>query len=390
MKMAGIGHHLAGYAAWASRKTTRGWVVGAVGGCLGLVALGVAAQAGKAASAPAGQTAPAATAARPALSVQTVSPQSTPLSIRLSAHGSVAAWQEASVGSEVQGLRLAEVRAQVGDTVRKGQVLAVFASETLRAELAQLKAAVAEAEASLAEAAGNAQRARDLQSSGALSGQQIQQMLTAERVAQARLDAQRAAVAAAEVRLQQTEVLAPDNGVISVRTANVGAVMPAGQELFRLIRQGRLEWRAEVPASELARLKPGMTATVTPPGGAPVAGKVRLLAPTVDATSRNGIVHVELPNPGAARAGMFAAGEFDIAQRAGLTLPQSAVVLRDGFSYVYTVDAQSKVRQQKVELGRRQADRVEIVSGLPANARVVASGGGFLGDGDLVRVVSNP
>jgi HlyD family secretion protein len=387
VNVAGIGDRLAGCSAWASRMNKRWWAIGAVGGLLGLVALGVAAQASKGASAPAGQ---AASAARPALSVQTVAPQSTPIRIGLSAHGSVAAWQEASVGSEVQGLRLAEVRAQVGDTVKKGQVLAVFASETLRAELAQLKAAVAEAEASLAEAAGNAQRARDLQSSGALSGQQIQQMLTAERVAQARLDAQRAAVMAAEVRLKQTEVLAPDNGVVSVRTANVGAVMPAGQELFRLIRQGRLEWRAEVPASELPRLKPGMAATVTPPGGTPVAGKVRLLAPTVDAATRNGIVHVDLPNPGAARAGMFAAGEFEVSERSGLTLPQSAVVLRDGFSYVFTVDAQSKVRQQKVELGRRQGDRVEVVSGLPANAKVVASGGGFLGDGDLVRVVGSP
>lgn len=328
------------------------------------------------------------TSARPALSVQVVSPQATAISVRLSANGSIAPWQEASVGSEVQGLRLAEVRAQVGDAVRKGQVLAVFASEALLADLAQLRAAVTEAEASLAEATANAQRARDLQNTGAVSAQQIQQWMTAERVAQARLDAHRATQGAAEVRLRQTEVLAPDSGVITSRSATIGAVMPAGQELFKLIRQGRLEWRAEVPAGELSRLKPGMTAVITPPGGAAVQGRVRLLAPTVDAATRNGIVHVDLPNTGAARAGMFASGEFEIAQRSGMTLPQSAVVLRDGFSWVYLVDAQSKARQQKVEVGRRQGDRIEIVSGLPASARVVAAGGGFLGDGDLVRVVS--
>jgi HlyD family secretion protein len=121
-----------------------------------------------------------------------------------------------------------------------------------------------------------------------------------------------------------------------------------------------------------------------------VQGRVRLVAPTVDAATRNGIVHVDLPNPGAARAGMFAGGEFEVDQRNGLTLPQSAVVLRDGFSYVYTVDAQNKARQVKVDIGRRQGDRIEIVSGLQPGARVVAAGGGFLGDGDLVRVVDKP
>ena len=327
-------------------------------------------------------------AARPALSVQVIAPQSASMSVRLAANGSIAPWQEASVGSEVQGLRLAEVRAQVGDSVRKGQVLAVFASETLRADVAQLRATLAESEANLAEALANAQRARDLQNSGALSAQQIQQLLTAERIAQARLEAQKATLGAAEVRLKQTEVLAPDSGIIIARAATIGAVMPAGQELFRLIRQGRLEWRAEVPAADLARLKPGMPVMVNPPGTAAVAGKLRLIAPTVDAHTRNGIVHVDLPQPGAAKAGMFARGEFDIADKTALTLPQSAVVLRDGFSFVFTVDAQNKARQQKVEVGRRQAERVEIVSGLPAAARVVAAGGGFLGDGDLVRVVA--
>ena len=120
-----------------------------------------------------------------------------------------------------------------------------------QAELAQSKAAMAETEATLAEAAANAQRARELQASGALSAQQINQYLTAERTAQARLEAQRALFKTQQLRLAQTQVLAPDNGVISARNATVGAVVPAGMELFRLIRQGRLEWRAEVVANEL-------------------------------------------------------------------------------------------------------------------------------------------
>jgi RND family efflux transporter MFP subunit len=282
------------------------------------------------------------------------------------------------------------VRVNVGDVVKRGQVLATFAADTVQAEVAQTRAALAETEAMLAEAAANAQRARELQTTGALSAQQIAQYLTAERTAQARLDAQRAASKTQELRLRQTQVLAPDDGIISSRSATVGAVLPAGQELFRLIRKGRLEWRAEVPAAELARLKPGLQAVVTPAGGEPVKGSVRMLAPTVDPATRNGIVYVDLPQPGAARAGMFARGEFEVGSADALTLPQGAVVLRDGFSYVLRIGADSKVQQVKVQVGRRVGDRVEIVSGLDKSARVVASGGGFLGDGDLVRVVDSP
>ena len=326
-------------------------------------------------------------APRPALSVTTTQPRQMTLPLRVSANGNVAAWQEASVGAEVNGLRLAEVRVNVGDVVKRGQVLATFTPDITRADVAQVRAVVAEAEAALAEAAANAARARELATSGALSEQQINQFMTAERTAQARLDAQRAQANVQALRLRQTQVLAPDDGVISARSATVGAVLPAGAELFRMIRQGRLEWRAEVAAPDLARLRPGDKALVTTPAGDTIAGKVRMIAPTVDVATRNGLVYVDLPAPGSLRAGMFARGEFDIGSSAALTLPQAAVLLRDGFHYVLRVGPDAKVVQTKVEVGRRVGERVEITGGLGADARVVASGGGFLADGDLVRVV---
>ena len=330
-----------------------------------------------------------AAAPKPALTVTVTQPQSANLPLRLSANGNIAAWQEASIGTEANGLRLAEVRVNVGDVVKRGQVLATFAPDSVRADVAQIRAGVAEAEATLGEAAANAQRARELQTTGALSAQQINQYLTAERTARARVEAQRASAQTQQLRLQQTRVLAPDNGVISSRSATVGAVLPAGQELFRMIRQGRLEWRAEVASADLARLKPGMAVnlSVNASTGAPIAGRVRMVAPTVDAQTRNGLVYVDLLAPGEARAGMFARGDFEIGAGQGLTLPQSAVQLRDGFSYVLRVGADSKVSEAKVSVGRRVGDRVEITGGLDAAARVVASGGGFLGDGDTVRVV---
>ena len=338
---------------------------------------------------------PSSAAPKAALTVTVTQPQPAALPVRVTANGNIAAWQEASVGTEANGLRLAEVRVNIGDVVKRGQVLATFAPDTLQADVAQIRAAVAEAEATLAEASSNAQRARGLQATGALSEAAINQYLTAERTAKARLDAQRAAAQMQQLRLRQTQVLAPDFGVISARSATVGAVLPAGQELFRMIRQGRLEWRAEVAANDMALLKPGMNALVTAGNGPALKGTVRMVAPTVDAATRNGLVYVDLPAPGAssvgsaasARAGMFARGEFEVGSGSGLTLPQSAVLLRDGFSYVLRVGADMKVTQVKVGTGRRVGERIEITAGLPADARVVAAGGGFLADGDTVRVV---
>ncbi len=356
-------------------------------GLAGLLAAG-SLRAADAAKPAAATAAPAAPAGRAALTVAAVQPQRIELPISLPANGSLAAWQEASVGTEANGLRLAEVRVGVGDRVKKGQVLARFADETVRADLAQIRAGVAAASATLAEASANAQRARELQPSGALSQQQINQYLTAERTARARLDAQRAAAEVQALRLKQAQVLAPDDGVISARSATIGAVLPAGQELFRLIRQGRLEWRAEVPANEMARLQPGMSATVQLGPGLSVNGRVRMVGPTVDPQSRNGLVYVDLAPSPAARAGMFARGELLFGRSTALTLPQTAVVLRDGFSYAYRIGADNKVSEVKLQTGRRVGDRVEVLAGLDAQARVVASGGGFLADGDLVRVVA--
>lgn len=331
---------------------------------------------------------PAASSARPALTVTTVVPQRTDWPQRLSAAGNIAAWQEVVIGSELAGLRLVEVVAQVGDRVRRGQLLARLSTDMINAELAQTRAGLAEAQALLAEAQANADRARELQPSGMISSQQAQQAITAEQAARARLASLQARLQADELRLTQTRIVAPDDGVISARVATEGAMAQPGQELFRLIRRGRLEWRAEVAAADLARLAPGTPAAVRTPSGATLGGTVRQVAPTVDTQTRNGLVYVDLERPVDAKPGMFVRGEFSFGRSPALTLPQTAVLLRDGHAVVLRVGADQRVQMAKVQTGRRQGDRVEVLEGLPGDARVVASGGAFLADGDLVKVVS--
>ena len=327
-------------------------------------------------------------AAKPTLTVTTAQPLQANWAQMISANGSLAAWQEAIIGAEANGLKITDVRVNVGDRVQRDQVLATLQSDTLRAELAQAEGTLAEATASAQEAKAQADRARSLQQQGFISAAQLSQALAAEASSSARVQSARALVQLQGVRLSQTEVKASDSGVISARQATVGSVVGAGTELFRLIRQGRLEWRAEVTAADVGRIQPGAPVQVTAASGQVLSGKVRMVAPSVDAQTRNALVYVDLPAAtGSARAGMYAKGEITLGQRQAITVPQTAVVVRDGFSYVYTVGADQKVTQLKVQTGRLSGDRLEVLSGLKPDARVVVSGGAFLNHGDTVRVV---
>ncbi len=334
---------------------------------------------------------PKATSVTPALTVTAIKPQLANFPQQLSANGNIAAWQEAIIGSETNGLRLMNVLVNVGDVVKKGQLLADFATETIDADFMQTKATLLEAEATGREAINNADRARTLQNTGAMSNQQIEQYTTAAETAKARIEVAKAAMNTQQIRLKQTRIYAPDSGIISARNATVGAVVSVGTELFRLIRQSRLEWRAEVISSDLSKIKIGMPANIIAADGSHLIGKVRKVSPMVDTQTRNTIVYVDLP-ASSVKAGMFAKGDFALGQSTTLSIPQQALVLRDGFNYVFVLKnnkgQQAKVGQLKVQTGKRVGNLVEIVSGLTANQSIVASGGAFLSDNDTVKVVS--
>jgi RND family efflux transporter MFP subunit len=327
-------------------------------------------------------------APRPALAVTAVSPITETWPVRILANGTIEAWQEAVIGSDVQALRLVKVLADVGDTVKTGQVLAVFDDEPVKIDVAQAKATLAQAQAVAERAHDDAERARSLRGSGAMSDQDIAQYLSSEQSANAQVAAAQATLATQELRLTRTRVLAPDNGVISARTATVGTVFGTGGELFRLIRRGRLEWRAELTGAELEHVTPGAKARLTHADGRTVEGSVRMVAPTLNAHTRTGLAYVDLPPNTALRPGMFVRGEFDLGERPALSVPLQAVIMREAFNYVFRLEPDGTVRQLKVTTGRRFGDRVEILDGLAPDSKIASAGAGFLNDGDRVRLVA--
>lgn len=326
--------------------------------------------------------------ARAALTVALISPSAAPITRSIQADGNISAWQEANVGAEMMG-RIESVKVQVGDKVKRYQELARFSTSIESADHGQMVAAAAQASATYAEAKAAAERAHKLKDQGFMGEQMLTQYDTQAATAKARMEQANAARDANALRLANGVVRATADGTISRVNAVAGSIVPAGTELFRLIQDGRLEWRAQVTAAEMNRIQPGMKASVSLGDGLHLAGKVRSIAPTVDAQNRTGLVYVDLDPSAYARAGMYVGGQIESGQSTAFLLPQTAVVLRDGFSYVMQVDETNRIKQTVVQLGQRQGEQIEILSGLPPQARVVASGAAFLNEGDKVRIATS-
>lgn len=321
--------------------------------------------------------------------VELVSPSQAQWPPVVRANGAIAAWQEAVIGAETGSLQIVELLADVGDRVTRGQLLARLADETVKADIQKQEAALAQARADRDQAQGNLRRVKHVGDTGSLSKQQIDQYQSTAATAEAAFASAEAALASERIRLRQTRIVAVDDGVISSRAALLGQVVAAGTELFRLVRQERIEWQAEVDARQLAQVHAGQITQLTLPNGKSVEGRVRQASPTLSADTGRAVIYVSLPANSGAHPGMYASGTLELPATAALTLPESALVMRDGRSDVYTLAEDGRtVKRYTIETGRRRGGQVEILSGVDAGARVVASGGAFLADGAAVTIVA--
>jgi len=325
--------------------------------------------------------------AGPSLTVTAGAIEQVALDRAIDSAGSVAAWEEMSLGVELAGVRVDEVLVEVGDAVHKGQVLVRLDRRSLAAELAQQRAMRAQARASQVLAHANAERARALRERQLMAAGEVEQLIANEQVADAGVLNADAAVASAQLRVDFSALRAPDDGLISARSVQPGQVVGAGAELLRLIRKGRLEWRAELPESDFLQVRVGAKVRIAAPDGV-VEGSVRALSPGLDAASRTGKVYADIPHPGALIAGMFAHGRILLGKATVAMLPTAAIVERDGYRYAFVLGAGDVVSQRRIEVGQPSGDHVEILGGIAAGDRVVVQGAAFLSDGDRVRVVA--
>jgi HlyD family secretion protein len=305
---------------------------------------------------------------------------------RILASGSVSPWRELVIGSEASGLAVAEIAVEEGQRVRKGDLLVRLNDAALNAEIAEQNALIDEAAANLASARLELDRAEKLVTTKAISQQTADERATTVKTTEAKLAAAKAVLDQLKVQLARTRILAPDDGYVLKRSVSLGQVVSTGTELVRLVQRSRLEVDASVAEAELLAARAGDGVHITDPAGRSLAGTVRELAPSVDATSRLGIVRIDLPADSGLRPGMFVRVEIETEPRIALAVPRQALVWRTGGAGVFVVQTDASVALSPVVTGRQMDDLVEITSGLAENDTVVSEGAAFLNDGDKVQI----
>jgi HlyD family secretion protein len=310
------------------------------------------------------------------------------LARNLTIDGSVSAWQDVIISPEVGGYRVAEVLVDVGDRVERGQRLVELSTAILEAEVATKQALLSQRQAELANAEAMLRRGTSLSAMSAVSESDLDALRTAALTAEAGVASARADLDTARLRLKFTEISAPDDGIITSRTINVGQIAQAGGEMLRLMRQSRVEWRGEVPEAQLAELRVGQMVKVITVDGTEFSGSIRIVAPTISSINRTGLVYVDLPSNEQLRPGMFARGQIEISRSAGFAVPLQSVVIADGYSYVFVLGKDNIVERRRIETAAVRNTGIEVISGIEAGEMIVENGAGFLRDGDLVNVVA--
>lgn len=326
------------------------------------------------------------------LSVTVTSPQMQDLHNIISVNGTISAWQETIISAEVTGLDISAVYVNVGDHVHKGDKLAQLNPAQVNADLMQQKANLSEAKANLEQSQTEARQATILEKAGAVSSQDLLQYTTKSRTNQAKLEAAEAVLKLQKLKLSYTLITAPDDGVISARSATLGSIVQSGNELFRLIRSSRLEWQAQASPEDIQKIKPGQAANIINNDGTVIIAKVRQVSPVLNQNTRNGMVYVDLPSNTNLRQGEYLAGTIDLGIVRSMTVPTSALINRDGYNYVMRVSPENKIIQTKVkviDLHDYNAKYASIQSSeVKLSDKIVTLGSGFLSSGDSVHIVN--
>ncbi|OYX95077.1 MAG: hypothetical protein B7Y78_05670 [Caulobacter sp. 35-67-4] len=249
----------------------------------------------------------------------------------------------------------------------------------------QQDASVASARATLAEAEAALNRSRELQAKGYLSQASLDTSLARQQTAAAQLAAAQASRGETAARLAQTAIRAPVSGLIIRRSVTKGQIVSTGAEVFRIVRDSRLELDAEIPETDLLLIKPGMPARIVSDKVGETSGTVRIVTPEVNGSTRLGLARIALSGMGGFRPGMFARAVIQAGDQPSLTIPSASVLYRENRPGVFVIDAKNQVHFRRITILATTADRI-AASGLTAGEKVVVEGAGFLGEGDAVRI----
>ena len=337
--------------------------------------------------------------------VEAAAPERTTITDRLSLIGSLQAKQQVEVIPRVSG-RLLEVRVDRGSRVRAGQVVARLEDDELRQQVRRAEAAhqvtrasLAQREAELANREMELERYHNLIADGVVSTQQLETARTNVQVTRAQMSLAEAQIAQAEaeleelrIRLGQTEITSPMNGIVATRYADVGALLSSSTPIFLILDLSTMLTVINVPEREISKIGVGSEAKVAVDAlaGEEFAGRIVRISPILDRQTRTAAVEIELENAGEhLKAEMFARVDLNLeTERDALLVPRDALVYRNDRQGVFVVDAET-ARFQPVTTGLTEGDLVEIVEGVGDRDIVVSRGANLLQNGDVIQVMSS-
>jgi len=304
----------------------------------------------------------------------------------IGASGPLAAKRDQPVGIAGSGGRVVRVLVDAGSWVRAGQVLAVVDRSVQAQQAAQLAAQIESARASAALAQSNYDRALSLKDRGFVSKAEIDSKKATRDAAFAQVRVAQAQLAATRAEIGRLNITAPAAGLILARNVEVGQIVsPASQALFRLAEGGQMEMQAQLSQQDLAFIRVGMPAQVTPVGSdRSFAGTIWQVAPAIDPQSRLGAVRIALPYDPSLRPGGFAEVRIGAGEMTAPLLPQSAVLSDEKGNYVYIVNAKNEIERRPIKIGTVDDNGVTIAEGISGNESVVLSAGPFLNPGQKV------
>jgi HlyD family secretion protein len=306
--------------------------------------------------------------------------------------GAIAARYDMPIGNEGDTGRIVAVYVEAGDHVKRGQALAKIDDSVMVQQVNRLEASLEQAKAQAALSAAEYKRALGVQAAGALSAEDIEKRRATSITDAANVKVVAAQLAEAQARLARTRITAPVEGVVLTRRAEVGQIAnPGGEPLFRVASGGEVEMRGQIAEQDLAQVKAGQAATVYLTGiDRPFTGQVRLLGAIIDPATRLGDIRIQLKPDPALRPGAFARAEVAISKAQRPVLPQTAVMADANGSYVLVVNSTEKVERRPVKVSGTTESGVIISQGLTGDERVVSTAGGFLRDGEAVKVAATP
>jgi HlyD family secretion protein len=305
---------------------------------------------------------------------------------QVSLTGLISARNDMPIGNEGDAGRIYEVLVEAGDRVHKGQVLARLNPITAQSQLDSAEASLDEVRANAAVA--QSEWARAQQGDDIFSKEENERRRTTALTAQARVKAAQAQVRDARNKLTQTIILAPTDGIVLTRTAEVGQIaVPGSTVLFHLARDAEIEMRGQVAEQDVPRLSLGQTATVRLDGVAKsFTGTIWQIGAIIDAGTRQGTVRIGLPADKNLRPGSFARADIEVGSTTGVLLPQTAVLSDENGSYVLVVGSDNKLERRGVTVGGARSEGLLVSQGLSGSERVVAIAGAFLRAGEIVAI----